>query len=507
MAARQLLVGCWRHLRVWCTGLRFADVNGDNLVDWVKAGRTYPQLSTAIKTGLHDGKVPDLLTHVTTAQGGTADVTYKCVNVLLDGTGVRSNTKIPFAVDTVAAIAQGDELGNYATTTYTYGGGQYYYANALDRKFSGFATTTQTDAVGNLTKTYYHQGNGSQSALGEYNDHISKAGKPYRIEKYDSQGHLYDLVVNQWDRYALNATSSFVKVTRTTDLTYDGDATQRDKAEEYTYDNTTGNLTNKTEWGEVTAATDGSFTDIGSDKRTDDITYSASSIGWLFAPKQETVKNQSGTVLNDTRYYYDTQALGTVLKGNPTKTEKWVAGSKWVNTQKAFNTYGLVTQDTDERGKNTTYSYDAYNLYAATTTNPVGLITARDFDYSSGKVTKTVDPNTRVFTTTYDGLDRPLQEQQPDLTTPSTLVTKATYAYTDTGVPTSVHKTDYLDGSNTVDSYQYLDGLGRPIQTRKEAETAGQYVVSDTVYDARELVAKASLPYFGSGTTVHGDNP
>lgn len=123
----------------------------------------------------------------------------------------------------------------------------------------------------------------------------------------------------------------------------------------------------------------------------------------------------------------------------------------------------------------------------------------REYDYSSGKVTRLTDPNTRVFTTTYDGLDRPLQEQQPDLTTPATLVTKATYAYTDNAVPTSVHKTDYLDGSNTVDSYQYFDGLDRPIQTRKEAETAGQFAVSDTVYDTRGLVAKTSLPYFGNG--------
>ena len=282
----------------------------------------------------------------------------------------------------------------------------------------------------------------------------------------------------------------------TTELTYDGDTSHKDKAELYTYDDASGNLTQKVEWGEVTGSTDGSFTDTGSDKRTTDITYAASSTGWLFAPQQETVKNQSGTTISDAKHYYDTQSLGTVLKGNETKTEKWVSGGTWVNTQKQYNSYGLVTQDTDERSKSTTYTYDPYNLYVATSTNPLSQKTYREYDYSSGKVTKTVDPNSRVFTTTYDALDRRDGGKQPDLTTPSTLVTKTTYAYADQE-RADLRPQDRLP--RRFNRRRQLPVFRRARPTDPDAQGSGDrrhLRRPDTLYDARGLVAKTSLPYF-----------
>ena len=338
------------------------------------------------------------------------------------------------------------------------------------------------DHVGNVTKTYYHQGNGSQSSLGEYDDHVSKPASLTAWSSLTPTGNGYKLSVNKWGRYAINATSSFVKLASTTELTYDGDSSHKDKAKSYTYDNANGNLTQKVEWGEVTGSTDGSFTDTGSDKRTTDITYAASSTGWLFAPKQETVKNQSGTTISDTKYYYDAQSSARSSKA----IDQDRALGEWRHMgqhAEAVQRYGLVTQDTDARQEHHLHLRPVQPL-RRDEHQPALTNTYREYDYSSGKVTKTIDPNGRVFTTTYDGLDRPTEEKQPDLTTPSTLVTKATYAYADASVPTSVHKTDYLDASTTVDCYQYFDGLARPIQTRREAESAGTYIVADTVYDA-----------------------
>ncbi len=98
-------------------------------------------------------------------------------------------------------------------------------------------------------------------------------------------------------------------------------------------------------------------------------------------------------------------------------------------------------------------------------------------------------------------MDRPIAEKQPDLAAPATLVTKSAYVYTDTGAPTSVKKTDYLDATTSVDSYSYFDGLGRIIQTRQEAEDANNFSVKDFVYNNRGLLNKESLPYFGSGSS------
>ena len=238
---------------------------------------------------------------ITYPQGGSTRIEYKQTPPYRYGSALK-NSALSMVLDTVSKITNDDANGNSSIEQYEYRGGTYYYNGPFDRRPAGFATSTKTDAAGDVTNTYFHQGNGSQTGLGEYQDSVYKIGKPYGVETYDPLGHLYDLTINEWDKYDTSASSSFVKLARTTDLTYDGDATHREKSGENLYDNTNGNLTNKTEWVEVTGSTDGSF-DIGTDKRTTDITYAASSTGWLFAPKQETVKNESGTVINDTKYY------------------------------------------------------------------------------------------------------------------------------------------------------------------------------------------------------------
>ncbi len=45
--------------------------------------------------------------------------------------------------------------------------------------------------------------------------------------------------------------------------------------------------------------------------------------------------------------------------------------------------------------------------------------------------------------------------------TTSTLDLKTAYTYTDTSNAVSVHETDYLNASTTVDTYSYYDGLNR----------------------------------------------
>jgi hypothetical protein len=41
-----------------------------------------------------------------------------------------------------------------------------------------------------VTKTFYHQGDATNTAFGEFNDSIAKRGKPYRTEVYDASGNL-----------------------------------------------------------------------------------------------------------------------------------------------------------------------------------------------------------------------------------------------------------------------------------------------------------------------------
>jgi RHS repeat-associated protein len=478
------------------------DANGDGLVDIIN---TNPGSGSSINSSAYfnNTQTPvDLLNSITLPTGGQTTVSYKMSGEYKDGSGNLLNPNLPFNIPTVHQITVNDGNGNSGTTTHNYQGGTYFFNTSIDRKFAGFSKVIETNPAGNKTTTYYHQGNTSDSANGEYNDDEWKINKPYRVETADNSGNLYSVVVNKWDDYDLGNGSKFVKLIRTTNLTYDGTSSHRDTAQEYTHDNTYGNVISKTDWGEVVAGTDGSFTDTGSDKSIENILYVANTDNYVVGlPYNNTTFDQSSIKVNETKTYYDGNSLGVVGLGNPTKVEKWITGNTYVNSQKSYDgTYGLVVTSTDPNGKVTNYAYDTYNLYPATITNPLSQTVQYLYDYSLGEPRQTTDQNGNIYQTNYDGLNRMIEEKIPDPTGGATPVTKTIYVYTDTSNAVSVHKVDYLDASNTVDTYQYFDGLGRLIQERKEAEIAGNFNVSDTAYNALGLIQKQSLKYTSSGT-------
>ncbi len=489
---------------VYPAGTALADLNGDGLFDMINARYcltcgSNPVLISSIY--LNNGPKSDLLNKINYSQGGNTGIVYKPSPQYLSG-NVLLNPNLPFAIDTVYSVTHNDGLGNSYAYSYQYEGGKYYYANAFDRKFAGFGKITETDDAGHSVKTYYHQGDATNSSQGEYADHSSKIGKPYRVEIANSTGNIYSAIINKWENYDLGNTRNFVKLTQKIEQSYDGNSTHRDKAETYTYDNVNGNLTAKIQWGEVTGSNDGTFIDIGTDKLDTAISYASNpTLNVIGLPSHETTLDQNSAKIKESKYYYDGLALASADKGNLTKEEKWRSGAEYISVQKSYNSYGLTTQEIDARGNATNYAYDPYNLYPATVTNALSQQTQYAYDYSSGKAKQITDPNGYIFQTVYDGLDRPLEEKQPDLTVPTTLVTKTAYAYTDTVNPTSVKKTDYLDATNSAETYNYFDGLGRIIQTRKEAETANTYSTKDFVYNNRGLLDKESLPYFSTGST------
>lgn len=472
--------------------VQILDVNGDSMPDFVQRS------DDVHNRYLNNSNPVDVLKHIDESAGSDIDVVYE------SSVNVTTNPDLPFPLQLVSAVGKSDGMGAVATTTYQYENGEFYFGSPFDRTYAGFGTVTKTDPVGNVTKTYYHQGNVSATTTGEYDDHRSKIGRVYRTETYDDDENLYRLQVNGWDRYNRGPDADFVYIATSTTLHNDGDADHRDSAESFAYSTTTGSVLQKVTWGEVDANADGSFTDLGTDKRTTAFSYAASSTGYLILPSQETVTDQSAATVKETKNYYDLQVLGSAIKGNLTKQEYWVVGTSTVDIEKTYNSYGLVTQDRDPRDKNTNYTYDTYNLYPATTTNAISQVTGRIFDYSSGKVTKLTDENGRVFQTLYDPFDRIIEEKQPDLTTPTTFVSRATYQYDDVSMPRRIHKTEHLDGFTAVDSYTYTNALRKTIEKRVEAEGTNTFAVQDFTYDLRGLLESESLPFFASSTVYTG---
>jgi YD repeat-containing protein len=483
--------------------VRIEDVNADGMPDFVQYS------NTASGVYLNNSEKVDLLTQITTSQGGTEHVGYQSSHLYTNGSYTQS-PNLPMPVIVVASTTISDGMGNTTETDYTYKGGLYYFGSPADRQFASFSSITQTNPNTNLsTRTYYDQGTSTLAAApGKYNDDQAKIGKPYRIEQYyTSSSTPLDMVINKWDSAALSNNREFVDLSQSVHYRYAGDGTSahKDTADTYNYDPSTGNMIGDVFWGEVTGADDGTFTDVGADQASTTITYAASSTSSVFAglPQRETTVDHASSTVRDTKHYYDSQPLGTVVAGNETKTETWTHDSTFASTTKIYDgTYGLVATSTDGDGNVTAYSYDTNNLYPATTTNALGQKTVRTYDYSSGQVIKTTDPNSRVYQSLYDPLDRIATSSIPDPATGS-LATKTTYVYTDSSTPgsTSVHETDYLNNATSTDGYTYFDGLGRDIQERKEAEGTNTFAVKDLTYNNVGLLASESLPYFASSTS------
>lgn len=481
---------------VYQSGADIGDVNGDGILDILLS--KYESSTLTDDVYISSGEKADLLSTIHHSDGAETNIVYQGSSEYKDGSGNLLNSSLPMIVQTVKSTEVTDSLGTDITTTYSYAKGKFHFSSQLDRKFSGFGKVTETDDAGNVTTMSFHGGTQNESSLGQYEDHISKMGKPYRVEVKDGSGNLYSKVINKWDKADLGNGRNFVKLIQAVDFTYDGNTTHKDKATAYTYNDTTGNKATEINWGQVTGSDDGTFSDTGSDKFTTTLTYASGGniIGLL---SKESIANQSSNMVKETKFYYDSQSWGNVTVGNQTKREDYKqVGDPYISNQKSYNSYGLVTSETDPRGKVTSYSYDTYNLYPTTVTNPLSQATTLTYDYSSGAVKQTTDPNGNVFTTVYDGLDRPLEEKIPDVNG-SGQVTKATYEYTDTANALKTKKRTYLDSSNIIDTYTYFDGLHRKIQERNEAATSSQFSVRDFVY-SHDKLQKESLPYFSNNS-------
>jgi RHS repeat-associated protein len=479
----------WTHPQ-YQGGPLMEDINNDGLLDFI-------YINNVPRVDISNGPKADYLKTITVPQGGATTITYTH-QPIFNNNPAHDSTQYDYVVKSVQV---NDNNGVTATTSYSYSNGKYYYYSDKHRIFAGFEMVTKTDPAGNVTKTYYHQGDTTNTTVGEYSDNQAKIGLPYRVEEYNSSNNLYRLTVDKWDHYNIGTNHDFAKLVRETVLNYDGDSDHADTTTEFTYDNTNGNQLTKTEYGQVTGSTNGSYTDTGTDKRINTTTYAINATNGVNVPSSVLVTDSAAAKVAESKYYYDTLAFGSVGKGNQTKVEQWKTGTTYINSQKTYNaTYGTVATETDPRGKVTSYTNDTYNLYPATVTDPLLHATQYQYDYSAGKAKQITDMNGFIYKFTYDGLDRLLEKLIPGFTMTTTYYPKISYTYTDTAGAMSVNIKYPLDSSVTADEYQYFDGLGRVIQKRKEAETSGSFNVSDTVYNNVGLVQKQSLPYTSSGS-------
>ena len=483
------------------------DMNGDGLPDRVEY--QYPGPSSDYVVELSSGPYPDLMIAASNGLGGIVTAAYK-PSTQIDNRESTSTSPtrylLPFLYYTVSSVSVYDGINPASTTSYSYTGG---YWNSILRQFDGFAQTTVADPLQLTNIHWFHQAGGrNNSSSGEYQDStntIGKVGMEYRTDTIGSDGNYYGTVLNQVNEYSNNL-QHFAYVATNIEIDYPASTgSYKARATVYYHNLGNGNLTNETDWGQVTLSLPPSseaFTDTTGDSRYRIIQYaSLSNTNIVDKPQQITLYDNGMNILRQANYAYD-QNTGNVLQ----ELGLICSSGSYRSNNYGYDSYNNRKAETNAANIVTQYSYDAASeTFPIQITKGGSYTSSSTFDPRSGKIYITTNEAGLVISNRYDAFLR-LAEKYCSTTqngSPGEWLDQYTYTLGDSSGPQNSvlrQKSDGVDLSNGHEIMTWFDGLGRPIQSRTEAET-GQYRVSDTAYDARGNVAFISLPYFASGTS------
>jgi RHS repeat-associated protein len=157
-----------------------------------------------------------------------------------------------------------------------------------------------------------------------------------------------------------------------------------------------------------------------------------------------------------------------------------------------YDEYGNLWKLFDANGNPPTITeYDSTtHTYPWKVTNPLGHVVEYQYDYRNGKVSAKKDENLNWTYHDYDPFGRPKQTSYPDSG-------QTIWEYYDDVVPRYVitRVRENLSG-NTIDKYDYFDGLRRNIQAITHGEL--EYIVKKNHYDEMGRVARTEGPFFSS---------
>jgi YD repeat-containing protein len=472
------------------TLLQTADFNGDGITDYM----TFDSLGHS-DLAMSSGTVfQDLVTGYNNGFGGSIQLNYGSSTDM-------PLTVMPFAVPVVKSFTATNNLGDSFTTNYAYSGGLW---NTAERELYGFKETKVIDAKGTYALSQYNQ------------DNLYMRGHLDRSAVYGADGKLYQETKYQWNNDPVIAGRTdvrFISPKRVDSFVYDTTTATPSgihTASESTYDLTLGVPTEVRDLGEVDWATGA---DIKNDAIRTAFTYASNPANNLYGMLTSKISyDNANNILGKNYAYYDgSTTLGTVTRGLVTRADTWNkvdTTESLISTKNTYNTYGQVLTSQDPMGRTSTITYDTtWSMFPLTTANAKNFTkTSTYYGVNGESLTggiwglpkKVTDANNQSLTTTYDALGRVMTDIGPLDTAalPSTTyeyITKPNYRVL------VAHRRLVNGQAATIDSYSYVDGLGRTLVSKTPSATAGQYVVSGqaSVNDLGQVV-KEYPPYFSS---------
>jgi RHS repeat-associated protein len=518
--------------------IELMDINGDGRVDQVlKNGNPYNMFDVPenqnVWARLNQTGRSNLLRIVNRPLGGNVQVDYRRdINRVGNETlpwGESIKVDLPEARQTMSIVIVNDNRGGAYEDAISYG---FPYNDRAEREFFGYASV-KVAHVGSSgpffapeTQMYFH------------NQDYYRRGLLYAQYESEPDGRVLHGTVTEHRYGATGSTtkSQYKTFEQTLEQPFNGKIFRNDISYPLsafsgqsvvsaapaahhvtrTWD-ATGNLTDVRDFGDLATGADNVWQEIRYATFTgqhftavDRIISHLAGPGTVFAQRDATftVTNNRPQVtqIRDFIYGGNQPGTGTAYTGQATQTSVYSFTYDPVDL-------GNLKTFTDPTTYRLTFGYDATKTHVTSVSDSFSLTSSRTMNMDFGLPLTTTDANAKVVTYSYDVYGRLSKVWAPTDPTSGQATIQMSYSKGGTTAATfpwalTQHKDFQSTTGDTIDTVTFVDGVGRVIQTKKEAEllqangtTVRGFDISGlTVFDERGRVMAQSQPFFDSAS-------
>lgn len=459
---------------------RSADMNGNGSVDLVISNSARAAGAKEQFLDFVPGVRPNLLTRIDNGLGLVTTLQYESsVDQMIRAreAGEPWETTMPISVSVVSRIVESDSRGNDSVREFTYRNPHF---DADKQEFRGFTRAEAREIGDDSAPTKVMESTFDTGVLAS-----CRKGMVLSRETTDAAGARFDRVENTVNHRLMENSPDGRRLCYAFNEAVDTFVFEQTDAPvhlraEYQFDNF-GNTVQENKLG---------IAGEGGDEQFVEKAFAYDFENWrLDRVARSTTRNGSGAKAAEDLFTYD--PLGNLLEHR-----------SWLNTDDRFvlsirneyDAFGNVVRMFDANGHGRSVIYDSL-LHAYATSEIIhlqshDLTTTASYDMVLGTVVSSVDFAGARSDYHYDGLGRLTIHERP-------AGARTTYQY-DLGNPISRTVTRVLEapGGGTHDKFDYIDGMGRKIGSKVEAEADQWRFLGAVSFNDRKLENRRWRPYF-----------
>ncbi|MGG8495190.1 SpvB/TcaC N-terminal domain-containing protein [Tenacibaculum sp. TC6] len=360
-------------------------------------------------------------------------------------------------------------------------------SNQLDTQSNDAVYRTVVQEYSNTN--YYEKGLLVREALQDANENLyTETINTFELKDINSGTTLPDTFKKN------DALAAFPAAVETTKNYYEGGSSaEKSMRMTYAYD-VLGNVIGYTDFGEPTSDDDISST----------ITYHSISSNYIMNSPSGITVTAGGQIYRKRETDIDTNT------GNVTQIRKYLADGSMATSDMEYDTYGNITKMTrpaNEEGERLFLSYQYDNevqTYPVHISDGYGYSSSSEYDYRFGQVLFNTELNGQQMRYTIDDVGRITTITGPFELTAGLPYTIAFEYHPEATVPWTLTKHyDPAHPDNDLETVNFIDGLGRKLQTKKD----GTIHVGPQVADAEKMIVSGRVTFDAFGRSVKNYYP